>query len=82
MFWADDAAKMKAQPAAIAHTQFVDDWHRQIALEEMTDHQFLTEDASVEKTSFANGKSITVNFSKEIKVVDGTTYQPASYTIF
>ena len=82
MFWADNAAKMKAQPAAIAHTQFVDDWHRQIALEEMTDHQFLTEDASVEKTSFANGKSITVNFSKEIKVVDGTTYQPASYTIF
>jgi len=40
----------------------------------MTDHQFLTEDSSVEKTTFANGKSITVNFSQEVKVVDGITY--------
>jgi hypothetical protein len=33
---------------------------------EMTEHRFLSEDAAVEETRFSNGRSIIVNFSREL----------------
>ncbi len=45
---------------------------------EMTDHQFLTEDRRVQKTSFANGVSVVVNFGdKEYRSADGSVVVPA-----
>lgn len=38
---------------------------------EMTDHQFLTRDRDVQQSRFANGVTVTVNFSETPKAVDG-----------
>lgn len=40
-------------------------WNAEIKLVELVDHKYLTEDRSVQQSIWANGKSITVNFSKE-----------------
>lgn len=43
--------------------------HKRLGLLEMVDHQFLSEDGSVQKTTFENGVEILVNFSeKDFKV--------------
>lgn len=62
-------------------TLHVDDWFGQIATAQMTNHEFLSEDFQLEKTTFSNGKSIVVNFSKEIKYIDGVKYPALSYKI-
>ena len=38
---------------------------RAVGYAEMTDHRFLTRDRNIQQTSFANGTTITVNFSNE-----------------
>jgi hypothetical protein len=58
-----------------------DEWFGQIATAKMTNHEFLTENFQLEKTTFSNGKSITVNFSKEPITHNGVSYKPLSYTI-
>jgi hypothetical protein len=46
---------------------------RATAYSEMTDHRFLTEDRSVQQTSFANGVVVTVNFGlSPYRMADGT----------
>ncbi len=37
-------------------------WVQEVCLDEMTDHQFLSEDHTVQKTTFSSGKSVIVNF--------------------
>jgi len=58
-----------------------DDWFGSIATAEMTNHEYLSEDFELEKSSFSNGKSIIVNFSKESKSNNGMVYQGLSYSI-
>lgn len=46
------------------HFQNFSKLHRELALEEMVDFCYLTEDRLVQKTTFSNGKEIIVNFSE------------------
>ena len=62
-------------------TFVVDEWHKKIALSEMTDHKFLTEDGKVEETTFAPGIRIIVNFSNETRTVNGIEVKANNYVI-
>ncbi|MGO9336978.1 MAG: DUF5696 domain-containing protein [Terracidiphilus sp.] len=66
----------------IRDTLFVDRWFSQIATAAMVDHRFLTNDCSLEMTSFSTGDSIVVNFSQEPLSHDGRTIPPHGYGIF
>lgn len=59
----------------------VDDWFAKIGTLEMTNHEFLGDDFEVEKTTFSNGKSVTVNFSKQAKTIAGKVYEPLMYVL-
>jgi hypothetical protein len=49
---------------------------------EMIDHRFLTEDRGVQRTEFANGVSVTVNFTEnEVTLADGTVLLPMSSSV-
>jgi hypothetical protein len=46
----------------------------------MTDHRFLTVDRNVQQTRFANGTTITVNFSNEpYRLLNGEKLKPMGY---
>jgi len=62
-------------------TAYVDDWFRSISTAAMTEHHFLTPEFSVEQTVFSNGRSIIVNFSKEVWKHDSTEVEAKSYRI-
>jgi hypothetical protein len=52
---------------------------RAVGYAEMTDHQFLTPDRSVQQTRFANGVVVTVNFGDQpFRLPDGTEIAPLS----
>lgn len=49
----------------------------------MTDFAILTEDAAVQRTTFANGVTVTVNFSpNEVTLPDGTLMPPESVVVY
>jgi hypothetical protein len=60
-----DVASWSKQKESLKATTFADEWFRSISKAAMTEHRFLTPDFSVEQTTFSNGRSIIVNFSKE-----------------
>jgi len=50
--------------------------------EAMTDHDFLTEDHTVQRTSFSNGLQVTVNFGeKPYRTESGRTVRPMDYLV-
>ena len=50
--------------------------------EELVDHRFLTEDGKVQRTLFANGLQVTVNFSRDrTYTVDGMELTPQAYQV-
>lgn len=54
----------------------------QVGTDEMIDHEFLTDDGSVQKTTFSSGVSVIVNFSETETFKDGdTTVDPWGYSI-
>jgi hypothetical protein len=69
----------------IRRTQrYVNDWVRQIAFEEMTNHRFVTPDRLVQETEFSGGRGVVVNFGdvpftlptgQVIKPRDSVTYR-------
>ena len=63
------------------NTFHVDEWHKKIALSEMTDHKIVTDDGKVEMTTFSPGGSIICNFSNETRTVEGHTIKAGSYKI-
>ena len=71
----------KKQADDFKSTLHVDRWLERIGAEEMTDHKFLTDDFTVEQTTFGNGLSITVNFSDAEKTVGGVTIPAYGYVI-
>jgi hypothetical protein len=75
----------KSEPVAdkkfFSDTAPLDQWHQQIAMDEMISHKFLTDDFTVERTDFSSGKSIIVNFGKHVVSIDDATLQPFSYRI-
>ncbi|MGQ9524332.1 MAG: glycoside hydrolase [Armatimonadota bacterium] len=55
---------------------------RAVGYAEMTNHQFLTPDRSVQKTTFSNGTSVVVNFgSSPHRLHDGTQVPPMGYRV-
>jgi len=53
---------------------------RAVGYAEMTDHRFLTADRNVQRTTFANGITITVNFGdKAYRLPDGKKVGPMGY---
>jgi len=55
---------------------------RTVGYAEMTNHQFLTPDRSVQKTEFSNGISVVVNFgSSPHRLPDGTQVPPMGYRV-
>ncbi|MCP4256519.1 MAG: hypothetical protein GY774_03220 [Planctomycetes bacterium] len=53
---------------------------RAVSYAEMTDHRFLTPDRNVQQTSFANGTTITVNFSSQsYRLPNGEKLKPMGY---
>ena len=56
-------------------------WRRAVGYHEMTNHERLSEDAMVQRSSFANGASVTVNFAPEERTVDGIKLPSRSFLI-
>lgn len=52
-----------------------------VGWEEMTGHEFLTEDRLVQKSVFAGGASVIVNFGKEAVKVEGREVAGESFVI-
>ncbi len=71
----------KEQAEDFKSTLCVDRWNERIGAEQMTDHKFLTDDFAVEQTTFGNGLSIIVNFSKGDRTVDGAAVPGWGYVI-
>lgn len=58
-----------------------DEWHEKIAEAEMVNHEFLSRDQKVERTTFSTGHSITCNFSGEDRMIEGDPLKAYSYRI-
>lgn len=55
---------------------------RDVGYEEMTDHRFLTQDRSVQQTTFANGTKVTVNFgTTPYRLPDGDAVAPLGHLV-
>ena len=68
----------------IAQTQrYVSDWVRQVALDVMVDHRFLTADREVQESLFSSGRGVVVNFSDHnVTLRDGQEVGANDYVIF
>ncbi|MGI5924584.1 MAG: glycoside hydrolase [Lentisphaeria bacterium] len=56
-------------------------WRRAVGYSEMLRHERLSDDGLLQRSSFANGAAITVNFAPESRVVDGVTMPRYSYLL-
>jgi len=59
----------------------VDQWHEKIGTAEMTDHQFLDENFTVEQSTFSTGDKIICNFGDKPFDIEGMTVEPGSYLL-
>jgi hypothetical protein len=59
----------------------VDRWHERIGTAAMTDHDFLTDDFTVERTTFSTGDSIVCNFGEQPFTHRGQVIEPGGYLI-
>ena len=57
-------------------------WRRAVGYSEMTNHERLTPDGLVQRSTFANGASVTVNFAEEARPLEGgIVLPPRSYLV-
>lgn len=56
-------------------------WRRAVGYAEMVNHERLTKDGLLQRSSFANGASVTVNFANEPRSVAGIELPPRSFLI-
>lgn len=56
-------------------------WRRAVGYSEMIDHERLSDDGLVQRSSFANGAAVTVNFATERRTADGNALPPRSFLI-
>ncbi|MFC1671744.1 DUF5696 domain-containing protein [Planctomycetota bacterium] len=62
-------------------TLILEESHEKIGFEQMTDHQLLSDDGKIRRSTFSDGTQITVNFNEEPADVDGTTIDAMGYDI-
>jgi hypothetical protein len=56
-------------------------WRRAVGYSEMVNHERLTKDGLVQRSTFANGSSVTVNFADEARRAGGVELPPHSYLV-
>jgi pimeloyl-ACP methyl ester carboxylesterase len=56
-------------------------WRRAVGYSEMLSHERLTQDGLLQRSTFANGAAVTVNFAHERYAAGGTELPPRSYLI-
>jgi hypothetical protein len=81
IYWEHGDEDKKLQLNAMKYNLHVDEWFGKIATAELTNHEYLSTDFEVEKTTFSNGKSITINFSNQEKTINGVVFKPFEYQI-
>lgn len=76
--------RVKKYSEEIRRTQkYVNEWVRQVAFEEMTNHRFVTPDRAVQETEFSGGKGVVVNFGDQPHTLpDGQVVRPRDYVMF
>jgi len=78
---ADRIAKYREQITRTQH--YVSDWVKEVALDAMTNHRFLTEDRTMQETEFSSGKGVVVNFGeKDFTTSDGQVVKARDYICF
>jgi hypothetical protein len=78
---ADRIAKYREQITRTQH--YVSDWVREVALDAMTNHRFLTDDHSVQEAEFSSGRGVVVNFGdSDLKLPDGQVVRARDYLTF
>ena len=75
---------VKKYAKEIARTQkFVNEWVRQVAFDEMTNHRFVTPDRLVQESEFSSGKGVLVNFGDTPHTLpDGAVLKARDYLQF
>jgi len=64
-------------PEDLAATRRLAALHRRVALLEMTRHEFLTPDFTRQRTTFADGTTVTVDFkTAHVEITPDTGVQP------
>jgi hypothetical protein len=78
------AARLKEYQQEIGQTQrYVSDWVRQVAMDAMTRHRFVTPDRLVQETEFSSGRGVVVNFgSTPFHLPGGQVVQARDYVTF
>jgi hypothetical protein len=59
----------------------VDRWHEKIGMAALTDHDFLDDGYTVEKTTFSTGDAIICNFGDQAFTHQGKVIEPGDYLI-
>lgn len=79
-----DGNKVKQHAEEIRRTQkYVNEWVRQVAFDEMTNHRFVTPDRLVQETEFSSRKGVVVNFgTAAYTLADGQVVKPRDYVMF
>ncbi|MCK5849495.1 MAG: hypothetical protein KAH23_01175 [Kiritimatiellae bacterium] len=62
-------------------TLIVEELHKQIVFEELTDHVLLSDNGKLRKSTFSNGTEIIVNFNKEPVTIQGQTIPGMGYVL-
>jgi hypothetical protein len=63
-------------------TRQLDAWFGRISTDAMENHEFLSGDGTLERTTFSSGRSILVNFAQEPQTHDGATVAAHGYAAF
>ncbi len=80
-FYVSSPEQWSSIKKAFSKTYYADKWHAGIAVSEMVNHKFMTDDFLVEQTEFASGDAIIVNFSNEKRKVDGVVVPANGYKL-
>ncbi len=75
-------ASWPKQKEGLKSSAYAEEWFASISTAAMTEHRFLAPDFSVEQTAFSNGRSIIVNFSKQVWKQGAVEVAANSYLVF
>jgi hypothetical protein len=76
-----DMANWKKNRDRFAHTLRVDEFHKKIGADEMTNHRYRTPDCTVEQTEFSSGVSVMANFADHDQTIDGVTVPANDFVV-
>jgi hypothetical protein len=78
---ADRISKYREQFTRTQH--YVSDWVKEIALEAMVNHRFLTQDRTIQESEFSSGKGVVVNLGdRDFSLAEGQIVKAKDYLLF